>query len=183
MTSLQGKVIALTGAASGIGKATAYLLASRGATLCLADIHQEPLDAIAEDIRSQHASIRVLCKAVNVVKASEVASWLDEVMNHLGKIDGAANLAGISGCGGLKSITELSDEDWDTVMDVNLKGVFNSTRAELQRMNKNGSIVNISSVAGLKGVKNSAAYCTSKVAYSQSVAVHRLTLSPSSMQL
>ena len=81
--------------------------------------------------------------------AREVAGWLDETIKRLGPLSGAANLAGVLTVG--MPIVDTQDEDWDYVMDVNLKGVFNCVRAELQRMDKDASIVNASSVAGLKG--------------------------------
>ena len=164
MASLEGKVFAVTGAASGIGLATSHLLASRGATLALADVRQESLDATESDILKQNSSVKVYSRAVNVTKANEVASWLDETIKRFGKLDGAANLAGIEGRSMmLMSIAELEDEDWDEVMDVNLRGVFNCLRAELQRMTKDASIVNAASIAGQRGVKKGAPYCASKV--------------------
>lgn len=79
---------------------------------------------------------------------------------------GAANLAGVLSTG--KRIVDTKDEDWDSIIDVNLKGVFNCIRAELQRMDKDASIVSASSVAGLKGYGGAAAYSTSKVSPSVS---------------
>lgn len=81
--------------------------------------------------------------------AREVADWLDETIKHLGPLSGAANLAGVLLIN--KQIVDTEDEDWDSIMDVNLRGVFNCVRAELQRMDKDASIVSASSVAGLKG--------------------------------
>lgn len=163
MASLEGKVIAITGAGSGIGKATAHLLAARGATLSLADINKEPLEAVVADIQKTTPKARIHYQSVNVSKSSEVAQWLDESVKAFGPLSGAANLAGVLGKTGQTGVKDLSDEEWDFVMDVNLRGVFNCLRAELQRMGEGGSIVSASSVAGLKGYKNGAAYCTSKV--------------------
>ena len=164
MTSFVGKVIAVTGAASGIGRATAHLLASRGATLALADINQEQLDITVKDILKENDSAKIFSRTVNVAKANEVASWLDETVNRFGALNGAANLAGIEGRNMiLKGIAELEDSDLDEVMDVNLRGIFNCVRAELQRIPKDGSIVNASSVAGLRGSGFAAPYCISKV--------------------
>ena len=161
MTSFEGKVIAITGAASGIALATAHLLASRGASISIADIHREPLDAAVADIRERHPNVKIYAKAVDVKSGREVDDWLDETIKHLGPLTGAANLAGVIIMG--KQIVDTRDEDWDFVMDVNLKGVFNCIRAELQRMDKDASIVSASSIAGLHGVDGGAAYSTSKV--------------------
>lgn len=169
MTSLEGKVIAITGAGSGIGKATAHLLAARGATISLADINKEPLDAVVADIQTINPKARIHHQSVNVTKPAEVNSWLDETIKAFGPLTSAANLAGVLGKSGQTEVKDLSDEDWDFVMNVNLRGVFNCLRAELQRMGEGGSIVSTSSVAGLKGLNKGAAYSTSKVSVSYDV--------------
>lgn len=161
MTSLEGRVIAITGAASGIALATAHLLASRGASISIADVRQEPLDAAVADIKKSNPNVKIYAKAVNVKNGREVGDWLDESIKHLGPLNGAANLAGVLSTG--KQIVDTKDEDWDFIMDVNLRGVFNCIRAELQRMDRDASIVSTSSVAGLKGYGGAAAYSTSKV--------------------
>ena len=156
-------MVAITGSASGIGLATAKLLASRGAILTLADSRKEPLETTVNQIREEFPNTKVHARQVNVINAHEVASWLDECISRFKKIDGAANLAGTIGSSILlKNIAELSDEDFDSVINVNVKGVFNCLRAELQRMQRGASIVNAASVAGLIGAKNCAPYCTSK---------------------
>ncbi|KAL9135134.1 MAG: hypothetical protein Q9175_003671, partial [Cornicularia normoerica] len=149
MTSLEGRVIAITGAASGIALATARLCASRGASISVADVRQGPLDAAVADIKKSNANANIYAKVVNVKNRQEVGDWLDETIKQLGPLTGAANLAGVLMVG--KQIVDTKDEDWDFVMDVNLRGVFNCIRAELQRMDKDASIVSASSVAGLKG--------------------------------
>jgi len=162
MTSLEGKVIAITGAASGIGLATSHLLASRGAAISIADVRQEPLEAAVANIKKSVPNAKIFHEAVNVAKADEVGAWLDETVKELGGLHGAANLAGILKSTG-KDVKELTDDDWDAVLDVNLRGVFNCVRAELQRMEKDASIVNASSVAGLKGYKKGSAYSVSSL--------------------
>ena len=161
MTSFQGKTIAVTGAASGIGLATAHLLASRGASIALADVRQGPLDAAVTGIKESNPNVKIYAKAVDVRHGGEVSDWLDETAQQLGPLTGAANLAGV--LPSEKLITETKDEDWDFVIDVNLKGAFNCIRAELQRMNEDASIVTASSVAGMRGYPTCAAYSTSKV--------------------
>ena len=163
MTSLEGKVIAITGAASGIGLAASHLLASRGAAISISDIRQEPLEAAVAAIRQSVPKVKSYHKAVNVAKPDEVDAWLDETVKELGALHGATNIAGVLGKGGAKGIKDLTDDEWDFVMDVNLKGVFNCLRAELQRMENNASIISMSSVAGLSGYAKGAPYCASKV--------------------
>ena len=161
MTSLEGKVIAITGAASGIGLATARLCATRGASISIADIRQEPLDVAVADIQQSNSAVKIYAKTVDVKNSQEVHDWLDETVIRLGPLTSAANLAGVFKAG--KQIADTQDEDWDFVMDVNVKGVFNCIRAQLQRMDKDASIVNASSIAGLHGYGGGAAYSTSKV--------------------
>ena len=165
MTSLEGRVIAVTGAASGIGLATAHLLASRGASVSLADIQQERLKEAAANIKKSSTNGRVYHKVVDVSKGDEVAAWLDETVKELGPLNGAANMAGVIGRSGFQPylIRETEDEAWDAVLNVNLKGVFNCIRAELQRMGEGASIVNASSIAGMQGYPWNVTYCASKV--------------------
>lgn len=164
MTSLEGRVIAITGAASGIARATAHLLASRGASISVADVRPEPLDAAVAEIKKSNPNVKIYAKAVDARNGQEVGDWLDETIKHLGPLTGAANLAGVLNSG--KEIVDMKDEDWDFTMDVNVKGVFNCMRAELQRMDKDASIVSAASVAGLRGFGSGAAYSTSKVSIS-----------------
>ncbi|KAL9610923.1 MAG: hypothetical protein Q9167_004401 [Letrouitia subvulpina] len=171
MASLEGKVIAITGAASGIGLQTAHLLASRGASISLADVQEKSLQTTADSIieKVPSAKNKILIRAVNVTSSAEVNSWLDETVVKFGKLDGAANLAGITGIRGSdgpKPIEETEDGDFDAVIDVNLKGVFYSIRGELQRMKgegfQGGSIVSAASIAGLLGAQTLVSYCCSK---------------------
>ncbi|KAK7894309.1 hypothetical protein LTR67_006070 [Exophiala xenobiotica] len=158
MSSLAGKRIALTGAASGIGLATAQVLASRGAVLSLSDINGEGLDAAIKTLDGEGHFATVL----DVRKASKVNEWMDETVRRLGGIDGAANIAGVEREGG-RHLADSRDEDWDFVMGINCTGVFHCLRAELNKMLDNGgSIVNISSVAGFIGVADTGIYNASK---------------------
>ncbi|KAI9371754.1 hypothetical protein BJX61DRAFT_543374 [Aspergillus egyptiacus] len=164
MISLSGKVIAITGAASGIGRCTALLLASLGAKLSIADLQQDALDAVATVIQGAgHGD--VFSKVVDVRNASTVDTWIQETVQWAGRLDGAANLAGVIGKSiGLKgaSIKDIDNDEWDFIMDVNLKGLMHCLRAELQVMADNGSIVNAASIAGLQGFGRNAAYSASK---------------------
>ena len=166
MTSLEGKVIAITGAASGIGRATAILLASRGASVSLADTQEERLQQTNTEIQKLIPNSRVYGRVVDISKSGEVDAWLDETIKDLGQLNGAANVAGVGGVAGgvwQQTIRETDDSQWNYITDVNLKGTFNCVRAELQRMDKGASIVNTASIAGLRGLPTAVAYCASKV--------------------
>ncbi|KAL4738824.1 hypothetical protein BDV11DRAFT_205670 [Aspergillus similis] len=152
MINFSGKVIAVTGGASGIGRSTVKLLASLGARVSIGDLQQEALQGVAKDIKDAgHGD--VLIQTVDVRQASSVDSWIQETIRWAGRLDGAANLAGVK---------DFDSDEWDFVMDINLKGVMHCMRAEIRAMADNGSIVNAASIAGVMGFQNNAAYCASK---------------------
>lgn len=163
MSSLDGKVIAITGAASGIGLATAHLLASRGATISISDVREDALQSAVADIRKASPSVSIFSIAVDVTKRADVESWLGATVEKFGKLDGAANVAGIFWALPGKTVQETDDESWHRILDVNLNGVFNCMRDELRRLERGGSIVNVSSIAGLIGFPYHGAYAASKV--------------------
>ncbi|KAL8740024.1 MAG: hypothetical protein Q9190_007223 [Brigantiaea leucoxantha] len=174
MASFNGKVIAITGSASGIGLATALLLASRGASLSLADVRPEPLSSAISTILKSTPSAHIISRAIDVTSSSDVESWLDATIAEFGHLDGAANLAGIEGGDtGVRGVVDTDEAEFDKVISVNLKGVFNCLKGELKRMivdgaddakekGRGGSIVNASSVAGLTGGAKTVAYTASK---------------------
>nr|XP_036583833.1 short chain dehydrogenase reductase family [Colletotrichum truncatum]KAF6793092.1 short chain dehydrogenase reductase family [Colletotrichum truncatum] len=148
---LQGKVYAITGGASGIGLATGKLLASKGATICIADVDPEAMKK-AEGIFIEADSPYMISK-VDVSSRAEVDTWIKSIIQKYGRLDGAANVAGVIGkCHGIKALDELEDEDWDRIIAVNLTGTMYCMRAQLQNIVDGGSIVNVSSIHGLKGV-------------------------------
>jgi NAD(P)-dependent dehydrogenase (short-subunit alcohol dehydrogenase family) len=160
--SFTGKVVAITGAASGIAAATAKLLASRGASLSLADVQREALERQAADIKETY-SVDVITYVVDVRHAEEVDTWIATTIEHFGRLDGAANLAGVLGKNmGKFTIAEQDEDEWDFVLGVNLTGVMHCLRAQMRVIEKGGSIVNAASIAGLTGRPKSAAYAASK---------------------
>src|ERR1700761_3220825 len=96
-TAVSNKVIAITGGASGIGLATAHLLASRGALLSLADLNAAALDKAAASIKSQTRDASIITHAVDVRNVSQVDEWIAATVSNYGRLDGAVNLAGVIG--------------------------------------------------------------------------------------
>ncbi|KAH7162101.1 3-oxoacyl-reductase [Dactylonectria estremocensis] len=163
-TQLAGKVIAITGAASGIGLATAKLLASRGAQISIADVSQEGLEKAQKDIESEFKA-DVLAFPLDVRKYDQVAAWIEQTVKRFGRLDGAANLAGVipKSIGGNHGAIENQDlEEWDFVFGVNTTGLMHCMKAQIKSISDNGSIVNASSIAGLIGREKNGAYSASK---------------------
>lgn len=168
---LKSKVFAITGGASGIGLATAKNLFSKGATICLADIDPEAI-ASAESYFSssqtpaqngnsdflhhhqpqQQQQQSFSMTRIDVSKRAQVDAWIDNVVARFGRLDGAANVAGVIGRGhGKDAVTDLDDDEWDRILAVNLTGLMYCLRAELRKIADKGSIVNVSSIHGTKG--------------------------------
>ncbi|MGH3353776.1 MAG: SDR family NAD(P)-dependent oxidoreductase [Nocardioides sp.] len=154
---VQDKVALVTGAASGIGLASARALAEQGARVVIADVADEAGLAQAEALGAE------ISRFVHL-DVSDPGSWRNavaETLDAFGKLDVLVNNAGIGGRGG---VADIDPATWRAVMAVNLDGVFYGMSAALPalRANETASIVNISSIAGLTGFKGSAAYSASK---------------------
>lgn len=158
--SFAGRVAFITGAGSGIGAATARLLAQRGATVALADIDDVAARSVAADIVESggHAS----AVRVDVGDVRSVQSAIEQVAAAHGGLDLAVNAAGITGR--LQACSEYDLEAWHRIINVNLTGVFLCMRFELQQMLRRGggAIVNLSSIIGSNGLAGAVAYAASK---------------------
>ena len=168
---LNGKVALITGAARGQGAAEARLFAQEGAKVILADVTDQEGIAVAAEIAE--AGGDAIYVHLDVANEDEWYAAIQSGVAAFGKLDILVNNAGIWRRG---HVMETSPEQWDDIMDVNAKGVFLGTKAAIPEMRKagGGSIVNISSTAGLVGSKTSAAYSASKGAvriFSKSTAV------------
>ncbi len=164
--NLTGKVAIVTGAARGIGAAIALELASRGADVAICDLEAEWCD---ETVAAMAAlGVKAKGYGVNVAESAEVDACVKAVLADFGKVDIMVNNAGITKDG---LLMRMSDDDWDAVLNVNLKGTFLFTRAVSRPMMKNkaadgslagGSIINIASVVGIMGNAGQANYTASK---------------------
>ena len=158
----QDKVAVVTGAGregKGIGRSICLALAKEGANIIIADFVKEAADAVAEEVRA--IGVKALSVKVDVSQAADADALIQTVVSAFGKLDILVNNAGINRDALLMRMT---DEQWDAVLDTNLKGTFNCIRAASRQMlrQRSGRIVNISSVMGLVGNIGQANYSASK---------------------
>ncbi|MGV9798217.1 SDR family NAD(P)-dependent oxidoreductase [Mycobacterium sp. NPDC003449] len=164
-TSTTARTTLITGAASGIGAATATLLAGRGHRLVLADIDGEHLERVAEDARS--AGAEAVTAIADVSGESAAAAAVDAGYRAFGGIDGLVTSAAVMIS---KPLTETTLGDWNALQSVNVTGVFLICREFIRRLvdtGRPGAIVNLSSISGTVALPNQAAYCASKGAVAQ----------------
>ena len=155
---LEGKIALITGAASGIGRAAALLFAREGATVAVVDQNQAG-ESVAREIESSGA--RAIFEKADVTSAADCRRVVERVAREFGTIPILFNNAGIIR---RASVLELSEEDWDRVMAVNVKSIYLMSREVIPLMAKSGggSIINTASGWGLAGGPQAAAYCASK---------------------
>ncbi|KAH7115458.1 3-oxoacyl-reductase [Dactylonectria estremocensis] len=144
------KVIAITGAGSGIGRATAIYLGRYGASLAISDVNKTAVDKVAAEIITDCPDAKVIASAVDVSEADQVKAWVDQAIDTFGRLDGAANIAGTGGPPSQTALESQSDAVWKLIIDVNLSGVMYCMREELRVLSDGGAIVNASSVLGLR---------------------------------
>lgn len=159
--SLQGKTAIVTGAAQGIGRAIAECLAQAGADIAVADLDlgrsTETVDSV-EKLGRKALNIKV-----NVADANDTKAMVEQVLKAWGKVDILVNNAGITRDG---LLLRMKEDDWNLVLQINLNGTFNCTKAVLQPMTKQryGRVVNIASIVGVIGNAGQANYSASKAA-------------------
>lgn len=155
-----GKVALVTGAGSGIGQATALAFAEKGAKVVVSDYVREGGEETVRLIKE--AGGEAIFIQTDVSKPAEVKDLLDKIVNHYGRIDCAHNNAGIALP--LVPLDEITDEQFDAIYNVNLKGVFSCMRQEIRYMLQQGAgaIVNTASMVGLIGMRDNGPYCATK---------------------
>ena len=160
MDRLKGKVAIITGGNSGVGAATAKLFASEGAAVVITARREAALEAVANEITA--AGGTVLAVSTDISKPGDAEKLMAVTEEKFGKIDILVNNAGILE-EGLKPIDRYTDEDLDRIVETNEKGTMRCMRAAAQKMTRGASIVNVASVAGVRGC-GGAAYVASKAA-------------------
>lgn len=157
-----GKVATVTGASSGIGRATAQALYARGATVALADINIAGLaetEKLLKEMPTKKGQ-HVAAKIVDVTKETEVTAWINSIVSEFGRLDYGANVAGGPETPGL--LVNKTTAQFDFAMDLNFRGVFNCMVAQLNHMSAGCSIVNISSDVSLQAAPNLSVYSAAK---------------------
>ncbi len=156
---LENKTALVTGSGQGIGKAIAVTLAQAGADIVINDVNKEAAESAAAEIKALGVNTGV--QIADITDPDAVKKMIDHVVNEFGGIDILINNAGIAKDG---YIMRMSDDQWDAVLNINLKGAFNCIRAAVRPMFKKrgGAIVNVSSVIGVMGNAGQANYAASK---------------------
>ena len=159
MKTLSEKVVVITGASSGIGEATARLLAQKGAKVVLGARRIDRLKALADDINKNDGT--AIVQVTDVTRREDVAALVDLAVENFGQVDVMLNNAGIMPVAPMEMARV---DDWDQMIDVNVKGLLYGIAAALPLMKKRGEgqIINVASIAGLKVVPNFTVYCGTK---------------------
>jgi len=159
MSGIRGKVIAITGAGSGIGRATSLLLAKRGARLVLAGRRLDRLNTLAGSIVAEGGE--AICIATDVSVSGDLKALVALACEHYGRLDVLVSNAGI---GPLSPFDALCIDDWDAMIDINVKGLLYGIAAALPvfRQQKTGHFINVVSTAGLRIVPNQGVYAATK---------------------
>lgn len=159
---LTGKVAIITGGATGIGRGIAEGLADAGATIVIAARRLKECEKACKEIK-ERTGVKTLPHRFDLTNRSEMEGFVDKVVKEFGHIDILVNNAGIGGSE--KPILKMTEEDWNNVVDTNLKGVFTLSQAVVGKMverDEGGKVINVASIGSLIVFPNMSAYCASK---------------------
>lgn len=161
MSALNGKVVVITGASSGIGETTARLLASLGAHVVIGARRVERLEALASDIQAEGGSVVV--QRLDVTELEQMQAIIEAAQSRFGRVDAVINNAGVMP---LSSLEAVKIEEWNRMIDINIRGVLHGIAAGLPVMKKQGfgHFVNIASIGAYEVSPTAAVYCATKYA-------------------
>ncbi|PTL76983.1 SDR family oxidoreductase [Vitiosangium sp. GDMCC 1.1324] len=161
MSGIEGKVVAITGASSGIGEATARLLARRGAHVVLGARRTDKLEVLTGAIRAEGGSARY--RPLDVTRREDMEAFIDFARGALGRVDVIINNAGVMP---LSMLEALKVDEWNRMIDVNIRGVLHGIAAGLPVMKQQGGgqFINVSSIGGHRVSPTAAVYCATKFA-------------------
>lgn len=164
MEDFSGKVIVITGGLSGIGAALSKLLFERGATIAVCGRSDGGFAAFSQELETlrQSPSQRLMLSMVDVKDSTQVNSWIASVVERFGALDHAANIAGSGKEERLCHITEKTDDEFTSMVDINFRSFFNCMRSQLPHMSKGSSVVNCGSGGGTRPIPNMSLYSAAK---------------------
>ncbi len=176
---MDGKVVVVTGASSGIGRETALLFAENGAKVVAVGRSEKELDELRGEASEKNGSIEI--HLADLCEDSQIERFFDDVSANFNQIDVLINAAGIIANG---TIENTMLDDWDQMMNINLRSVFNIMQKSVPHLEQTkGNIVNVSSVAGTRAFPNVLAYCVSKAAVDQLTRCSALELAPKGIRV
>lgn len=171
--SLKNKTAIVTGARRGIGKGIALALAKEGCNVVISDIDEKNCEAVAEEVRK--LGPKALAVQCDVTKKEEVENLFSKTVEEFGQLDILVNNAGIFP---FVPFAQMKEEDWDKVMNVNLKSIFFCSKEAAKILPEGGRIVNISSIASFVGFEGLVHYCATKGAINAMIRALALELAP-----
>lgn len=176
---MSGKKILITGASSGIGRAAALLFAENGWSVSAVGRNQAQLETLNDEVKLKSGTLNIVL--ADLRQEVEVEKVIADTIENFGKIDALVNAAGIISNGTIETTTL---DDWDAMMNINLRVVFSVMQKCIPHLERSkGSVVNVSSVAGIRSFPNVLAYCVSKAAIDQLTRCSALELAPKGIRV